>query len=39
MPAALLIGLFIAAAIAFRAVPCDPASFERLGLACEIAPE
>lgn len=39
VPGALLVGLFIAAALVARGVPCDPSSFERLGLACEIAPE
>jgi hypothetical protein len=36
---ALVIAFAAAAAIAARQVPCDAASFEALGLACEIAPE
>jgi hypothetical protein len=39
LPAALLVALAIAAALATRAAPCDAGSFTQLGLACEIAPE
>ena len=39
VPAALLLALALAAAAVLRAGACDAAAFDRLGLACEIAPE
>ena len=39
VPAVLVLAVAIAASVALRRAPCDAASFQRHGLACEIAPE